>query len=199
MVNDPTLPSLPAVAEWIQETRYALDITLAELGEDVHLSSSQLSRLENEEGNPSYKAVYRVYQELKQREGEITVENALIQKRERYDTLQVEYVRPQDSCAEAAKIMNENNISQLPVIENGRSIGGITDTALMDIDSPPADVQASECTLPHLPEVPVTENKTTVQSLLHQNPAVLLTESETADFQSLVGPYVGLLTAADFR
>lgn len=199
MVDDPTLPSLTTVSEWIRETRHSLDITLSELGEEVHLSSSQLSRLENEEGNPSYKAVYRVYRELKQREGETSVASVLTQKRERYDTLQFEYVGPEDSCADAAALLDEYNISQLPVVENGRAVGGITDTALMDIESPLAEMQISDCRLPHFPEVPVTENSTTVRGLLHQNPAVLLTESDTAEFQSIVGPYVGIVTAADFR
>lgn len=199
MATDPTLPSLKAVSEWIQETRHSLDITLAELGEEVHLSSSQLSRLENEEGNPSYKAVYRVYRELQRRQGETSVAAVLTQKRERYDSLQFEYVQPDESCRKAADVMDEYNISQLPVIENNRAIGGITDTALMDIDTNLGEVQVTDCILPHLPEVPVTENSATVRNLLQQNPAVLLTTTEDTDFSEIVGPYVGLVTAADFR
>ena len=199
MATDPTLPSLKAVSEWIQETRHSLDITLAELGEDVHLSSSQLSRLENQEGNPSYKAVYRVYRELQHRQGETKVTTVLTQKRERYDSLLFEYVQPDESCRNAADVMDEYNISQLPVIENNRAIGGITDTALMDIETNLEDVQVTDCTLPHLPEVPVTEDSATVRNLLQQNPAILLTATEDTDFSEIVGSYVGLVTAADFR
>jgi len=199
MATDPTLPSLESVSEWINETRNSLDITLAELGEDVHLSSSQLSRLENEEGNPSYKAVYRVYRELKRRQGESSVAAVLTQKRDRYDALRFEYVQPDESCRNAADMMDEYNISQLPVVENNRAVGGITDTALMDIATNLGDVQVADCPLPHLPEVPVTEDSATVRNLLYQNAAVLLITADDADFSPVVGPYVGLVTAADFR
>lgn len=199
MVKDPKLPPLQTVSEWVYRTRQSLDITLTELGEEAHLSPSQLSRLENEEGNPSYEAVYRVYRELRRQQKETSIESVLKQKREHNNTPDFEYVMLDDTCKHAARLMEQYSISQLPVIENEKAIGGVTETALMEFDTDLAEVPIAECSLSTLPEVPVTESRETIRNLLRQNAAVLLTQTEDTGFPPVVGSYVGLVTAADFR
>jgi predicted transcriptional regulator len=199
MSRDLELQPLAYVGGWVRETRKELDMTLTELGELVHLSPSQLSRLENNEGNPSYEAVYRVYTTLKERQGEITVASVLASKRERSRELTFEYVEPTDSCADAAALMDEYAISQVPVLENNQSVGSVTDSTLLEVEQDLDSVEVSEIAQSPFPEVSMTTNQETVRTLLRKNQAVLLTDSADVDAESVVGPYVGLVTAADFR
>mgnify|MGYP007038807556 CR=1 FL=1 len=120
--------------------------------------------------------------------GETIVASVLTKKQERYDALRFDYVHHKDSYADATEIPKEHNISQLLVGEDIRGVGGVTDTALMDIETSLADMQVLDRRLPHFPEVPVTENGTTVRGLLDQNVAVLLTESDINEFSQLSAP-----------
>ncbi len=73
--------------------------------------------------------------------GETIVASVLTKKRERYDALRFDYVHHKDAYADAAEIPKEYNISQLLVWEDIREVGGITDTALIDIETSLADMQ----------------------------------------------------------
>lgn len=199
MVTDPKLPPLDTISNWIRDTRNELDITLSELGEAARISPSQLSRLENSEGNPSYEAIYRVYTELKEQQGEATVESILTSKKERHNDIQFEYVEPDDTCADAATRMDKYSISQLPVIENERAVGSVTDKTLIELEEELESVLIQDVADPSFPEVAVTNDQGTVRNLLRTNQAVLLTESPDTDITPIIGSYVGLVTAADFR
>jgi predicted transcriptional regulator len=199
MVTDPKLPPLDTISNWIRDTRNELDITLSELGEAARISPSQLSRLENSEGNPSYEAIYRVYTELKEQQGEATVESILTSKKESHDDIQFEYVEPDDTCADVATRMDKYSISQLPVIENERAVGSVTDKTLIELEEDLESVLIQDVADPSFPEVAVTNDQETVRNLLRTNQAVLLTESPDTDITPIIGPYVGLVTAADFR
>lgn len=199
MAEDPELPDLDSVAAWIRETRNRLNITLTELGEAAHLSPSQLSRLESSEGNPSYEAIYRVYNELKRRQSEASVAAVLRSKRDGHDNLRFEYVTPTDTCATVGQLMDEYDISQLPVLKDERVVGGVTDTDLIELDGDATETTIDDIAGPPFPEVSVTSDQETVRNLLRRNPGVLLTADEDTEFTREVGPYVGIVTAADFR
>jgi predicted transcriptional regulator len=199
MVTDPKLPPLETVSDWVRDTRTGLDLTLSELGEAARLSPSQLSRLENSEGNPSYEAIYRVYTELKEQHGDATVGSILESKRERYPEIQFEYVDPDETCADAAARMDKYSISQLPVLENEQAVGSVTDMTLIELGEALESVSVRDVADPPFPEVAITTDQETVRNLLRTNQAVLLTESPDVDTVPVVGRYVGLVTAADFR
>lgn len=199
MVEDPEVSDLQTIGAWIRETRNDLEITQTELAEHADISPSRLSRLENGKGNPSYEAVYSIYTELKSLQETITVEQLLEAKQNQYDDLAFEYVTPEDSCAEAAELMSQYEISQLPVIDQTHSTATITEGDLMDIDYTVEDVTVNKVASSSLPEVPVTESQQTVRNLLRTNPAVLLVATEQSDLPAAVGKYAGIVTASDFR
>jgi len=95
--------------------------------------------------------------------------------------------------------MDKYNISQLPVIEDGHAVGSITETALLEVGEEPDETTVAEHQSAPFPEVPVTERRETVRNLLRQNRAVLLTQAESSELPTIVGPYVGIVTASDFR
>lgn len=199
MAEDPELPDLETVAEWVRTTRESVGLTLSDLGEEAHISPSQLSRLENSKGNPSYEAIYSVYQALKQHQRAASVEDVLRTKRNQRSGLEFVYVAPDDTCETAARLMEKDSISQLPVLADEQAVGSIRDRDLVAVSESLADVQIEAVMGSPFPEVPVTEARETVQPLLISNAAVLLTAVDGVDLDPAVGQYVGLLTAADFR
>ncbi|MFB6187748.1 MAG: CBS domain-containing protein, partial [Halobacteriaceae archaeon] len=155
---------------------------------------------------PSYEAGYRVYKELKEQQGEAAVASILRSKQTKHAGLEFKYVEPDDTCADAAACMDKYGISQLPVIESEHAVGSVTDTTLIELDEELESVLISDVAGPPFPEVSVTTDQETVRNLLRTNQAVLLTEFPDDETESLdddivpvVGPYVGLVTAADFR
>ncbi len=199
MVEDPEVSDLETIGAWIRETRNDLNIKQKELAESADISPSRLSRLENGKGNPSYEAVYSIYTELKSLEEKMTVEQLLKTKQAQYDDLTFEYVTPNDSCAKAAELMSQYEISQLPVIDQTHSTATITEGDLMEIDHMTEDSTVDKVASSPLPEVPVTESQQTVRNLLRTNPAVLLVATEESDLPAVVGKYAGIVTPADFR
>ena len=198
-MEDPGLPTLENLAGWIRETREGLGLTQIEVGEEAHLSPSQLSRLESAEGNPSYEAVYRVYEVLNSKLEETDAGDLLRQKRRRTDGgPEFEYVAPDDTCEEVSRLMQKYEISQLPVLDGEQSVGSVTETDLMKVDEVLADVSVSEVSGEPFPEVSADAGVTSIRSLLRAYPAVLVKISDEND-ETVVGRYAGILTRADLR
>jgi len=201
--EDPGLPELETIARWIRRTRQSLDLTQTEVGERAHLSPSQLSRLENAEGNPSYEAVYRVYRALKSQQGP-QVDALLRAKRERTDGgLEFEYVTVDDSCARVNELMGEYNISQVPVLDEdgGEAVGSVSEATLMELAGSLEEVSVGEVAGDPYPEVPVTTTAEVARNLLRAHPAVLVMASRDVDGDvgAIVGKYAGILTKFDLR
>ena len=197
--EDPGLPTLENLARWLRETRESLGLTQMEVGDEAHLSPSQLSRLESAEGNPSYEAVYRVYEVLNSELEETDSGDLLRQKRRRTDgELEFEYVTPDDTCDEVSRLMQKYEISQLPVLDGEQSVGSVTETDLMEVDGLLAEVSVSEVSGDPFPEVSVDAGVASVRSLLRAYPAVLVKISDEGD-EAVVGRYAGILTRADLR
>ena len=200
-IQDPGLPDLETVSRWIRRTRQELDLTQTEVGEEANLSPSQLSRLESAQGNPSYEAVYRVYEALKSKQGP-DVGTLLSRKRERTDGgLEFEYVTVEDTCERVSELMEEHNISQLPVMDEEESVvvGSVSEADLMEIEEDLGGVLVGEIAGDPFPEVPATASAEVVRNLLRAHPAVLVTAPEDYDQTAAVGKYVGVLTKFDFR
>jgi len=198
-MEDPGLPTLENLARWIRETREGLGLTQMEVGDEAHLSPSQLSRLESAEGNPSYEAVYRVYEVLNSKLEETDAGDILGQKHRRTDgELEFEYVTPEDTCEEVSRLMQKYEISQLPVLDGEQSVGSVTETDLMGVDGLLGGVSVSGVRGEPFPEVSVEAGVASIRSLLRAYPAVLVKISDEDD-EAVVGRYAGILTRADLR
>lgn len=200
-VRDPGLPDLETISTWIRETRENLGLTQSEVGEEANLSPSQISRLESAQGNPSYEAVYRVYETLKSRQGP-AVSQLLDRKRERTDgSIEFEYVTVEDSCERVSELMEKHDISQLPVMDAREEevVGSVSEVDLMELNSPLDSVSVGEIARDPFPEVPATASLDSVRNLLRSYPAVLVTTSDESDEEAVVEKYAGILTRFDLR
>lgn len=89
------------------------------------------------------------------------------------------FVLPTETVAEAIAKMNENDISQIPVLEEGRSVGSLRESRLLAklldnrdlMNSPVGDVMGES-----LPVVDVDSSINDVTRELHNSPAVLVEE-----------------------
>jgi predicted transcriptional regulator len=198
--EDPGLPTLENLAGWIRQTRKELGLTQTEVGEEAHLSPSQLSRLESAQGNPSYEAVYRVYDVLNSKLEEPDAGELLRWKRQSIgEELSFEYVTPDDTCEEVSRLMEKYEISQLPVVENGEAVGSITETDLMEAKGNLEEVSVGEVSGEPFPGVSEEAGVASIRSLLRAYPAVLIKATDKEKEDTVVGRYAGILTRADLR
>jgi cystathionine beta-synthase len=96
---------------------------------------------------------------------------------------------PEDKIREASETMVRHAISQLPVIEDGKVVGMITDEAIVRNLSPNiADEQVEKVMEPPLPSVSEDTDVTVIKPLLETHSGVLVTKK---------GKLVGIITRSD--
>jgi predicted transcriptional regulator len=110
-----------------RKRRLALGISLTELSRAVGRSNATLSRIERGGIRPSYELVQRILGYLDDREGERSP--PLLAREVRSSPLVS--VSPTLSLAEAFRLMDRGGYSQLPVLEEGRGIGSLSEGALL--------------------------------------------------------------------
>ena len=112
-------------------------------------------------------------------------------KREEMETLI--HVEPQTPIRETLHLMNEKNISQVPVLEGGEPVGSVVEGSLMNkVLSDPAvlEKEVREVMEDPFPVVEYHENfRSIAKFFTRKNPAVLVREA---------GRIVGILTKYDF-
>jgi len=123
------IPELESVIAEIRIERERNKIKAYELAKRSGISKSAMSKLENNNLEPSYKLVYKVVKALNElaefKGGRNTVKEKMIKN--------PISVSPDESIANARKIMKKRDISQIPVIDkNGSILGIITEKSILD-------------------------------------------------------------------
>jgi len=123
------IPELESLTAEIRIERERNDIKEYELAKRSGISKSAMSKLENNNLEPSYKLVYRVVKAL----------NELAEFKGKRDTVKEKMIKnpisvsPDESIANARNIMKKKDISQIPVIDkNGSILGIITEKSILD-------------------------------------------------------------------
>jgi cystathionine beta-synthase len=95
------------------------------------------------------------------------------------------FVVPDETIGAALKIMNENGITQIPVLENNVSVGSLRESRILTklIENRELlDVNVSEVMEKSFPIVDVDAGSEVIKSKLHKSPAVLI-----EDFKRITG------------
>ena len=123
------IPKLESLTAEIHIERERNKIKAYELAKRSGISKSAMSKLENNNLEPSYKLVYRVVKAL----------NELAEFKGKRNTVKEKMIKnpisvsPDESIANARKIMKKRDISQIPVInKNGSILGIITEKSILD-------------------------------------------------------------------
>jgi len=172
----------------IRRRRRALGLPLGEVARAVNRSDATLSRIERGQIRPSYELVQRILTYLEEKE------RALVTHLTATDvmTRQVRTVDAATSLVDAARLMEHHAISQIPVTENGRVTGSLSEAGVLRTlaqsssrRSPPRvrDVQENM-----YPQVDLDFPTDLLADLLARVPAVLVTHR---------GNLSGIITRSD--
>lgn len=159
------LPRFEDIRERIITMRKKAGLTQSEIAEKTGVSQSFVAKLERGQSTPNYDAVARLYnilEEINNNEDAIAVELM---------TTYVVSVSPQDTVRYASSIMKSENYTQIPVINDGQSIGTVTNKTIIDAD--PEDPVEDHMDAA-LPEVPEDASRNAVSELLSSTEAVLV-------------------------
>jgi len=195
------LPPPEELADWFQRTRQEHSITQTELAERVGLSPSQISRLESQRGGTGYETMYRLQQELLAMIADQSVTRVEEIVSAKHDTRGEEYelvtAAPDEAVTEVVETMQEQQISQLPVLtRDGESIGRVTERDLLTIEGP--DDPVKTYMQPPFPEVPADTPISIARDLIEHNEALLVTPVQTDISDTGTSDYLGILTPSDF-
>ncbi len=112
--------------EDIKKIRKKLGLTQKEVAKAAGVSQSLLAKIESGKINPSYIKIKKIFNAL----DNIAKENKL--KAADVMNTRVITASPDDDVQRIVKTMNRYGISQLPVIEQNRPIGLVTETGILE-------------------------------------------------------------------
>ena len=123
------IPELESLTAEIHIERERNGIKAYELAKHSGISKSAMSKMENNNLEPSYKLVYKVVKALNElaefKGSRNTVKEKMIKN--------PIFVSPDESIANARKVMKKRDISQMPVIDKNSNIMGIiTEKSILD-------------------------------------------------------------------
>ncbi|MGC8644865.1 MAG: CBS domain-containing protein [Thermoplasmata archaeon] len=122
---------MPSLSE-IKRLREKLNITQKELSKMTGFSQSYIARLERNELNPTYESVRKIFDAL---EGELARREEFVKRARDIMTRAIISVNSKDKLTKGIRRLAERGFSQLPVIDNGVSVGSITDNIIRDVIS----------------------------------------------------------------
>ena len=162
----------------LRNRREMLGMKQTELARRAGISQSMVARIEAGSVDPRVSTLTKI----------ITVLNSAGQKR--ITAVQIMHtpviaVQPDDTIIMALDIFEKNNISQIPVIDNGIPIGCISEAVIMKAIEQQRlhrvqPFYVRDFTEPGFPTVPPDMDVETVVNILQQNHAVLVVEGKTA-------------------
>lgn len=173
MTESNTTMHIPTPEE-LKNRREVLGMRQTELAERAGISQSMVARIEAGSVDPRTSTLTKIVQVLNN-----AAERRITAGRIMHSP--VISVSPADPITKALSIFEENNISQLPVIENGIPVGCISESVIVKAieqqrlhRTQPFYIR--DFTEPGFPTVPSDMDIETVMNILQQNHAVLVVD-----------------------
>ncbi len=178
---------LPELSE-IKHLRQKLNISQKNLGEILNISQSTISRIENGTMDPPYSKIKLIFdflenEKMKHKKSKTTAKDVM--------TIKILSITPNSTLNDAVKLMNENKISQLPVLDKDQNIGSITSKKIQKyiIKNPELiNVNISHILELSFPEIEPDWSIKSISNLLINYSAVLVKENRK---------FIGIITDAD--
>lgn len=178
---------LPSLKE-IERKRKSLGLNQKKLAQLTGVSQSLIAKIESNRINPSYEKAKAIFDILETLERKRDVKASEVMSRK------IVGVSKNDTVSKATSIMSKTGFSQLPVFDEGRLVGSVTDKAILnemlkredpsEMSSWPVERVMEEA----FPRVELSTPISIISSLLQYAPAVLVTEK---------GEVAGIVTKAD--
>ncbi|MBD3338577.1 MAG: CBS domain-containing protein [Candidatus Lokiarchaeota archaeon] len=182
------MKNLPDLEE-IKYLRKKLNLSQENLGKELGLTQSTISRIENGSLDPPYskaKAIFEFLEKerMKRKESKLIALNIM--------TKNIISISSDTKVKEAVDLMSEHNISQLPIIDNGTNLGSITSKKIQNLiihNSDLMDIEVFHIKELAFPEIEQSWSLKDVSDLLVRYSAVLVADKNA---------YIGIITDADF-
>jgi len=160
--------------------RLEAGLTQSQLAKMVGVSQAHIAKIEGEKVDPRLSTVNKILEILTDRKRKTCSEIM---------TRDVIVTNPKEKIKNVSEIMVKHAISQLPVIENGRVIGMITEEGIVkNLGSNISEEIVKNIMEPPLPSVPEDTDLVTIRSILETHSGVLVTRK---------GKLVGIITRSD--
>lgn len=164
----------------LKRLRLEAGLTQREVAELVGVSQAHIAKIEGGRVDARMSTVNRILKVLT--EGEVKTCGEVMSK-------QVISVRSTDKIMKVSELMIEHAISQLPVIENRRLIGTVTEESIIrNLSSTIADEKVEKVMQPPLPSVSEETSISMIKPLLEDHAGVLVLKE---------GDIVGIITRSD--
>ncbi len=178
---------LPEIED-VSKRRKRLGIRQKELAKLAGVSQSFVAKLESGRIQPSYSNMKHILEvlESKEHEEQVTAKDIMYKK--------VIYIEKNDAVSKAIKLMRKHGISQLPVFDDGRPAGNISDKSLLDQIAKGKDMAdlsnhpVSSIMEESFPLIPEDTPLVSITTLLRHSQSLLVTKK---------GKVIGIITKAD--
>jgi len=175
---------LPELSE-IKQMRNKVGLTQVELARLAKVSQSLIAKIEAGKIVPNYRKTKRIFEALE------SVGKAEQRKAAEVMSRHVVSVRENDRIVKAAKLMERHAFSQLPVIRKEKSIGTVTEHAIIESMQNGIDVKKAKVRDIMQESLPIVAPNTIFGTL------ACLLEHEQALLVAKKGKIIGIITKSD--
>lgn len=174
--------------EKIKSLRRKLNLTQNQLAKLAGVSQSLIAKVESKMVDPAYSKVIAIFHAL---EHELNKGDRQKSARD-IMTKQLITASPRDKLDKLMEIMKKYNISQLPVLQNGKCVGSVSENEFIDwitkYGNKLSTVTVSEVMEAGFPTLPPDAQLSTITELLRLYKAILVEAK---------GETIGIITKAD--
>jgi len=173
---------MPYELSEIKKIRKNLGLTQTDLAKRANVSQSLIAKIESGKIDPTFTKTKRIFDTLSdlEKKEEIKAEELMNKK--------IISISPTNDIRDSINKMKKFGISQMPVIDNHKVIGLVSETTLLDALMTKKGKNIADIMEETPPIVSKTASVQIISNLLKHYPMVLVSES---------GKLVGLITKAD--
>lgn len=166
----------------IKKIRKHIGLTQKELAKKASVSQSLIAKIESGRLDPTYSNAMKIFQALSDLEKKQEVRAFQIMND------RIVSAKPDESIKNAIEKMKKYKISQLPVVDDHKAVGFVSESILLDAILNSKDSSVCEIMKEAPPVVSKESSVNVISSLLRHYPLVIVSEN---------GKLVGLITKSD--